>query len=245
MAVDSITKYKQLDGREVLKVRLRPTKKYPNAWFYIDACYEDLVRSKSWFIASDGYVIATVGYKGYQRTLRLHREIVFKCLGRYPDYLDHCSGLKIDNIGANLEEVNKQQNRRNAQSRGYLIRSIFIPTIVLNGKIIHDNSVRREDEVCLRQFQFESQMYSDYKYDFFKDRRGELDIVDMERTGQISSDYATYLHVKRYVESNPWYAFRYNLFDYCNQNNIIIPKYELNSEGRMVDAKGNILCPYK
>lgn len=248
MSVDSITKYRQLDGREILKVRLRPTKKYPNAWFYVDACFEDLVRSKSWCIDPQGYVVASVGSLGLgnKTTIQLHREIAFKCLGRYPNYIDHENGLKIDNIGANLTEVTQQQNRRNAQSRGYEIRSIFIPMIKLDYKTIHAKSVHREDEACIKQFQFESQMFSDYRYDFFKDRRGDLDIVDLERTGQITRDYATYLHVKRYVENNnAWYVYRYSLFDYCNHNGIIIPKYELNSEGRMVDAKGNILCPYK
>ena len=253
MAVDSITKYKQLDGREILKVRLKPTKKYPNgSWFYIDACFEDLVGSQCWFIDSDkwnDYVVAKVGSTGYRRTLLLHQEVAFKCLGRYPNYIDHENGLGMDNIGLNLTEVTNQQNQRNRQSRGYRIGqtyksggSCFRPQIKLNGR---DKSVRREDEVCLRQFQFESANYTDYRYDFFKDRRGDLDIVDLERTGQITSDYATYLHVKRYVENNPWYAYRYNLFNYCSQNGIIIPNYELNTEGRMIDPVTNkILCPF-
>lgn len=244
MAVDSITKYRQLDGREILKVRLKPTKKYPNAWFYVDSCFEDLVRRYCWYIASNGYVVAAVGSR-YSGKLQLHQEIAFRCLGKHPSHIDHISGLKIDNVGSNLEEVTNQQNSRNKQSRGYEIRSIFMPMIKLNGKIIRDTSVRREDEACLRQFQFESQMFSDYRYDFFKDRRGDLDIVDLERTGQISSDYATYLHVKRYVENNAWYAYRYNLFDYCNQNGILIPKYELNNDDRMIDpVTKKILCPF-
>lgn len=246
MSVESITKYRQLDGREILKVRLKPTKKYPNAWFYVDSCFEDLVRGKSWYI-SHGYIEAHVGSLslGNKTTIQLHREIAFKCLGRYPNYIDHENGLEFDNIGTNLTEVSQQQNIRNAQSRGYIIQGIFIPTIALDYKTIHDKSVRREDEACLKQFQFESQMFSDYRYDFFKDRRGDLDIVDLERTGQISSDYATYLHVKKYVENNAWYAYRYNLFDYCNQNGILIPKYELNSEGRMIDpVTKKILCPF-
>ena len=143
MSVESITKYRQLDGREILKVRLRPTKKYPNAWFYVDSCFEDLVRSYCWYITND-YVEAHVG-SDYGRTLiKLHQEIAFRCLGRYPDYIDHCSGLEIDNIGANLSEVTNQQNQRNRQSKGYHIHQIyksggsqFQPTITFNYKIIH------------------------------------------------------------------------------------------------------------
>lgn len=251
MAVESITKYRQLDGREILKVRLKPTKKHPNAWFYVDSCFEDLVREHCWFINND-YIEAHVGFDYGKTLILLHQEIAFRCLGRYPKYLDHESGLSFDNVGSNLTEVSQQQNSRNKQSRGYRIGKIrksggscFQPQIAFNRKIIYDTSVRKEDEACLRQFQLETSNYTDYRYDFYRDRRGDLEIVDLERTGQISSDYATYLHVKKYVEKNPWYAYRYNLFDYCNQNGILIPKYELNSEGRMVDAKGNILCPYK
>lgn len=253
MAVQRIEYYTQQDGRQILKVILKPTKKYPNGYFYTDACFEDLVESKSWCIDPQGYVVATMGSRslGDMTKLLLHQEIAYKCLGRYPSHIDHISGLKIDNIGANLEEVNKQQNSRNKQSRGYKIGqtyksggSCFVPMIVFNNKSIFDTSARREDEACLRQFQFESENYTDYKYDFFKDRRGDADIVDLERKGLISAEEATFRHVMRYAEHNAWYVLRYNLQEYFKAYNIPLPSYKLNTEGRMIDEYGNLLCPF-
>lgn len=243
MAVQRIELYTQQDGRQILKVILKPTRKYPNGYFYIDACFEDLVRRRSWFINND-YVKAVVGSQWYQRTLQLHQEIAYRCLGKYPKYIDHENGLGIDNIGLNLSEVTNQQNQRNKQSRGYTIQGIFIPTITFNRRNIFDTSVCREDEVCIKQFQFESQMYSDYKYDFLKDRRNDLDIVDLERRGVISADESTFRHVMRYAENNAWYVWRFNLFDYFAEHGVPIPVYSLNKEGRMVDEYGNLLCPF-
>ena len=44
MAVDSITKYRQLDGKDILKVTFKPTRNFPNGVAYVDACFEDLIR---------------------------------------------------------------------------------------------------------------------------------------------------------------------------------------------------------
>lgn len=253
MAVQRIEYYTQQDGRKILKVILKPTKKYPNGYFYVDICFEDLVRSRSWCIDPQGYVVANVGSQswGNNTTIKLHQEIAFRCLSRYPDYLDHISGLKIDNIGANLEEITSQQNSRNKQSRGYSIGKIyasggscFEPTIVFNGKRFYDTSVRYEDEACLKQFQFESANYTDYRYDFFKDRRGDADIVDLERKGIISAEEATFRHVMKYAKDNAWFVLRYNLQEYFKAHNIPLPSYKLNTEGRMIDEYGNLLCPF-
>lgn len=250
MAVQRIEHYTQQDGRQILKVVLTPTKKYSNRYFYVDSCFEDLVKNYGWCIDKD-YVKAAVGSRSNQKILQLHQEIAYRCLGKYPKYIDHENGLGIDNIGLNLTEVTQQQNIRNSQSRGYQIGqtyksggSQFQPKIVFNRKPIRDTSVRREDEACLRQFQFESQMFSDYKYDFLKDRRNDLDIVDLERKGLISADEATFRHVMRYAEHNAWYVLRYNLQEYFKAHNIPLPSYKLNSKGRMIDEYGNLLCPF-
>ena len=251
MAVQRIEHYTQQDGRRILKVILKPTKKYPNGYFYVDICFEDLVRSRSWHINPRGYVVSAIGFHNNRRKSLLHKEIAFRCLGRYPNYIDHENGLEFDNIGANLTEVTSQQNSRNKRSRGYLIGRIcksdgsqFQPKITLNEKNIRDTSVRREDEACIKQFQFESTNYSDYNYDFLKDRRGDADIVDLERKGIISTDEATFRHVMRYAENNAWYVWRFNLFDYFAEHGVPIPVYSLNKEGRMVDEYGQILCPF-
>ena len=69
-------------------------------------------------------------------------------------------------------------------------------------------------------------------YSFLKDRRKDIDILDLERTGQISEDEAVYRHVLRYAD-NAWYLYRYNLFEYFKDNNIPIPVYAIDDEGFM------------
>ena len=250
MAVQNITKYRQLDGREILKVDFKPTSKYPNGVTYIDACFEELIRNYKWGLSND-YVKVTIG--SYNKSsIQLHKEIMKLIHGHEIICTDHISGLKIDNIASNLNAVSPSQNSRNQQKRGYTLNQIYGSEVlyfrlecVLDGKRIKSSGVRREDEACLLQFQYENEIFPDYNYNFFLDRRQDADIVALERTGQISNEAATYLHIKRYVENNPWYIFRYNLFEYCKHNSIIIPKYYLNEQGRMVDVNGKILCPIK
>lgn len=78
MAVKEIEYYTQKDGREILKVILNPTKKYPNGYFYVDRYFEELVRKYTWFIVADrtnDYVKAGIG-SVYRRTnILLHQEI--------------------------------------------------------------------------------------------------------------------------------------------------------------------------
>lgn len=83
-----------------------------------------------------------------------------------------------------------------------------------------------------------------YMYDFLKDRRHALDLLELERTGQITAEEATYRHVLRYA-GNAWYFYRYGLQEYFKDNNIPIPTYGLDEQGFMVDTiTGNRLCPY-
>lgn len=115
----------------------------------------------------------------------------------------------------------------------------------MDGNSIYSKSTKREDEACLQQFQLEAEYFSDYNYDFLADRRNDLDIVELERTGKISSEEATFQHVMRYAKENAWYIFRYNLEDYFKAYNIPLPAYSLNTEGRMVHpVTGKILCPF-
>ena len=85
--------------------------------------------------------------------------------------------------------------------------------------------------------------YEDYRYDFLKDRRKDLDLLDMERTGKISEAEAVYRHVLRYAD-NAWYVYRYNLFNYFKGNNIPVPNFSIDSNGFMVHSvTGQKLCP--
>lgn len=83
-----------------------------------------------------------------------------------------------------------------------------------------------------------------YMYDFLKDRRGDLDILDLERTGIISAEEATYRHVIRYAKDNAWYYYRYNLEQYFKDNHIPVPDFDLDEQGFMIDKiTRKKLCP--
>lgn len=71
MSVLNIERYRQKNGDDILKVILKPTKNFPDGYFYADACDEELVRSYTWCLKSQKkpYVVAD----SYQ-TLRFHRE---------------------------------------------------------------------------------------------------------------------------------------------------------------------------
>lgn len=75
------------------------------------------------------------------------------------------------------------------------------------------------------------------------DRRKDIDLLDLERTGQISEDEAVYRHVLRYAD-NAWYIYRYNLFSYFRDNRIPIPAFSTDINGFMCHpVTGHRLCP--
>lgn len=245
MAVEKIEVY-----GDVLKVILKPTKIFTNGYFYTDnnPVARELVESYSWSLAKHNkntYVVA-VTYGGV--TLRFYQEYAKKVLGYYPDCVDHISGLEIDNRDYNLNIVTSQQNSRNRPSLSYtfdILFKRFRPRYSLNCKDYFRGSYKSEPEALLAVYNLRQEVYSDYDYNFYLDRRDDEDIVDLELTKKITSQEAIYLHVKRYVENNPWYAYRYNLFDYCKQNNIVISSFSLDSQGFMIDkTTGKRLCPY-
>ena len=81
-------------------------------------------------------------------------------------------------------------------------------------------------------------------FNFLKYRRGSEDILDLERTGQISEEEAIYRHVLRYAD-NAWYYYRYGLEQYFRENHIPVPDFDLDSQGFMVDKiTRKHLCPF-
>lgn len=55
---------------------------------------------------------------------------------------------------------------------------------------------------------------------------------------------AIYLHVLGYAANNAWYVYRYDLFDYFNENHIPIPAFSIDSDGFMTHpVTGQRLCP--
>lgn len=250
--VDRIEQYD-----DTLKVILKPTKKFPDGrnYFYCDSEDIDLVQSKCWCLYQTGKSICVVATNNWRNIYKFHRELAFKHLSYYPDYLDHLNGLEFDNIDNNLNIVTPQQNSFNKPTKGYKFdkrSNLFIPRLVFNG--IHKepySTTHLEVDVCQLQYLAETAylrnlMQEDYyMYDFLKDRRGDLDILDLERTKKISSEEATYRHVKRYVEGNAWYVYRYGLEDYCKEHHIAIPDFDLDEQGFMVDKiTRKKLCPF-
>ena len=224
MAVLEVEQYRQLNGEDILKVILKPTQRFPDGYFYCDASDEKLVRNYTWRLQSqkEPYVVA---YYRDMGQLRFHREKAHNILDDYPDYINHINGIEFDNINMNLDKVSQQQNIWCAPSRGYVIAGrSFEPRIKVNHQQIRAKCTRTEVEAIQSAYQLEMQ-YEDYRYDFLKDRRKDIDILDLERTGKISEDEAIYRHVLRYASDNAWYLYRYNLFDYFADNGIPIPSY--------------------
>lgn len=175
--------------------------------------------------------------------MRFHREKARNILEYYPDYINHVNGIEFDNINLNLDEVTNQQNLWARQSRGYgIVGRSFQPKIMVDSQQITAQCVRTEVDAIQSAYQLELQ-YEDYHYDFLRDRCKDLDILNMERTGQISEEEAVYKHVLRHAADNAWYVYRYNLFEYFRDNHLKVPDYAINEDGYMTHpVTGQRLC---
>lgn len=246
MAVECIEKYRQKNSEDILKVILKPTKNFPEGYFYCDSCDEKLVKLYSWRLHTqkEPYVVATIRSHYSHQLLYFHREKAHNILDYYPDYINHIDGIEYDNANMNLDIVNQQQNRWCASSKGYeIVGRSFRPYVNVNSRHICAKCVRTEVEAIQSAYQLELE-YEDYRYDFLKDRRRDIDILDMERTGKISKEEAIYRHVLRHAADNAWYYYRYNLVDYFNAYNISVPKFSIDSSGFMCHSvTGQKLCP--
>lgn len=245
MAVLRIEEYRQKNGENVLKVILKPTKVYPKGYFYCDSCDEELVKSYTWCLLNQKqpYVVAIIGSHYRQQTKLFHQEKAYNILNYYPDYINHIDGIEYDNVNMNLDEVSQSQNNWCKVSKGYCINGRnFLPCVGVNSKLIYTKCVRTEVEAIQFAYLLEIQ-YENYMYSFLKDRRKDTDILDLERTGQISEDEATYRHVLRYSD-NAWFYFRYSLAEYFKDNHIQVPNYAIDIDGFMVHPiTGQKLCP--
>lgn len=268
MAVQKIEEYKQANGVDILKVILEPTKKFPNGYFYAPAEAIDLVEKYTWFLHAEGKngvgVIANDNDSIYLKLGKCCYNIVLfhtKLFEFYNNYkwqgdIDHINMIAYDNVDENLEPVTHQQNLFNRISRGYQIDTYYNPAsltacITIDGRIYRPfKAVKNEADVCNIQNYTEQVWLRDklgdqyYMFDFKKYRRGSEDILDLERTGQISEEEATYRHIMRYAD-NAWYYYRYGLQDYFKQYHIPVPQYRLDEYGFMIHPiTGQKLCPF-
>lgn len=260
MAVERIEEYRMQNGEDILKVYCKPTKKFPEGknYFYTDnnSITRALLTNYTWFIAQEKDKLCVRAIKHitldstytYRTTTYFHKEYAFEVLGYYPDCTDHIDGLAIDNRDYNLNIVNQKQNCRNRQSKGYVFeqRDNYFTAFIFINNVRILKRCNTEYNILHLVYSLRKYYYKDYDYNFLLDRRDDLDLLDAELTGKISSEEATYRHVKRYVESNCWYVYRYGLEDYCKEHHIPIPSYSLDSQGFMIHpVTGQKLCPFK
>lgn len=256
MAVQRIEEYRMKNGKDILKVILKPTKVFNQGYFYAPAEAVELVLERSWCLSKSGNRIVVVASKG-NTTTKFHQELCKFYHDCYVDYIDHINMVEIDNIDQNLNVVTQQQNGLNQLTRGYIIHNYkhskltFQPQINLNNQLYYPfKQVNFEDEACIKQHLVEQdfvrvKLQEDYyMFDFLKYRRGSEDILDLERTGIISEEEAIYKHISKYKD-NAWFYLRFGLQDYFRQYNIPIPAYSLDEQGFMVDCiTGKRLCPF-
>lgn len=257
LAIQEIKEYRQKDGTDILKVIMKPTQ-FISDWnyFYCDAKDIDLVEKYNWSVEYNGrlFRVAYHTTDSPRRLLLFHRELACKYLNYYPDYIDHINLLEIDNVDNNLNIVTRQQNSYNRPTRGYRLITVdyFIPCLIINGASVRPyDSFKFEFEACQLQNKLETEYLRGilkddyYMYDFLKDRRNDLDILDLERTGIISEEEATYRHVVRYAKDNAWYYYRYNLEQYFKDNHIPVPDFTTDEQGFMRHPITNqLLCPF-
>lgn len=268
--VQSIEEYRQKDGIDILKVYCKPTKNFPEGsnYFYVDADAKDLVNQYCWYLENSGiknpkvYVMSHGTGDANSNRIQFHRKLYELYAGADAGNLiiDHMSMVEFDNTDKNLTPVDYQQNMYNRFQKGYQITDnrrygadlYFIPTIGIRAKNNRSFGCKhtREDEACILQRKLETewlqeQLGSDmYCFDIFEYRRGSLDILDLERTGQISHEEANYRHILKYAD-NAWYYLRYDLQDFFKEHHISVPEYSLDADGFMIDKiTGKKLCPF-
>lgn len=269
VAIERIEQYRQLNGTDILKVILKPTKNFPEGsnFFYTETDAEDLVKRYAWYLENSGtknpkrYVMSHGSGDAYSNRILFHRELFKQYAGVDTELIiDHFNMVEFDNTDVNLTPVNRQQNTYNKLTRGYTVTDnrylggnlYFIPIIGIAGKLKRPFGCKiyKEDEACKLQYELETvwlkeQLGSDiYNFNILAYRRGSEDILDLERTGQITSEEAIYRHVLKYAD-NAWYLLRYNMEQYFKDNHIPIPEYKLDADGFMIHpVTGKKLCPF-
>lgn len=258
MSVLSKEYYTQQNGVEVIKVILKPTKNFPEGYFYAPAEAESLVDKYSWHLNKGRNRVRVVARKfdgDTSKTLFFHKEL-FKFYHDcdWGSEIDHISLIEFDNTNGNLNAVSRQQNQFNRYSKGYNYRkdlNNFQTQYGLSGRVYSPFSItHKEDEACIQANYVDKVVLKEklgskyYRFDFKKYRRGSEDLLDLERTGKITEEEATYQHILRY-STNAWYYLRFGLQDYFKEHNIPVPEYDLDENGFMIDGvSGEKLCPF-
>ena len=77
----------------------------------------------------------------------------------------------------------------------------FQSKLVINRQDSESKCFNNEYDAIVFRYALEQKYYNDYNYNFLLDRVIDLDILDLERTGQISEEEAIYRHVLRYADN--------------------------------------------
>lgn len=244
MALYRILEYKQKDGRDVLKAILNPSKAYPKgSYYYADAEDIALVEQDCWHVMQDKYTRYVSGR--FERCSRFHQCLMLRHGVTELLHIDHLNHCGFDNCMCNLKNVTPAYNTLNRMTWGY--KPIGSSGRGWRAKLDVPNYISdcasNEVEACQIIYDLEQQ-YLPYHYNFLEDMSNDIDILDLERTGQISHEEAVYRHVKRY-SNNAWYYYRFNLEEYYRDYNLPIPQFSLDKCGAMIcDLSGRRLCPY-
>jgi hypothetical protein len=242
-----ITKLEEFGN--ITKVTAKPTKRFPDGhnYFYIDSCDMNLVQAFKWyFVCADSRENIVASYR--DSTINLHKEVYFAHTGERPRYVLKRTGVFFDIVSENLVGATNTNYGFYKVTRGYSKINSSPDSFLVCTEVNKKNKnafgvVHSEADACVQRRYFEEHMLKDLipdynpntVYSFLLDRRNDLDILDLERTGQISKDEGTYRHVMRYAD-NAWYYYRYNLVEYFKDNNIPTPTYDLDENGFMIDT---------
>lgn len=232
---------------DVLKVILKPTKSFPEGsnYFYTDASARELVEMRGWCLAKRlNSVYPVAKFNGIQ--LEFHKAYA-NFLGVEAQVIDHINTVCIDNRDVNMNVVTTKENSINRRFKSYCkVRQYFRVHTVIDDVRKSRGYFKNEFEVIKAVYEIRKKYYADYDYNFLLDRSGDLDILDDELTGRITSEEATFRHVMRYAKDNAWYVYRYGLEEYFNSRGIKIPTFELDYQGYMIDTiTKERLCPFK
>ena len=237
-----IETFKQKDNKEILKVWVGS--KYDEKlkhYFYTDADALDLVKSYSWknYYGYTTAMGADRNNKGKMKGYSFHREYMYQLLGEYPKCTDHINRIGIDNTSQNLRSVDFKENCRNVERLGYQCSDIYGFVAHLTGYKgkKHHYYADTEIEILALINSHKKRYRLKCEYSFLEDRVGGLDLLDLERTGQISHDEATYEYVLRHASKNPWYVYRFGLTGYCLRHNIPIPDFSIDNDGFMINKE--------
>lgn len=220
-------------------------------FFYVSANADILLYMGDW-VLRNGYVYG----RREGRAWWLHQEVYKLFNERDYECIDHINHIVYDDVYVNLNGVTHRQNGLNRFVRGYKVTEssrtemLFTALITLNN---NKNRMRRsfysEEEVLRYRDWLEKgwarNILGDeyYRFNFLRYRVGSEDILDLERTGSISPEEATYRHVMRYAD-NAWYYLRFGLQKYFEENHIPEPRWNTDDKGYLVHPITNKrLCP--